>query len=175
MDLGTELPRRLGSAWIFLAMAAVLAVPCLGMAVESADVSGPSAAAAWAGTVAMTLLLVGAPLGLAREVLVRRTFLSDETVSIVKGGRLHQQVAYADLTEVRVRVSGQGGGRFRNERVVLVGPLRAGRGAVLVSRLYVESVRPLLDRLSVEVAQRPGLLTSEVERDWFDQVLATAR
>ena len=112
---------------------------------------------------------------LAREVLVRRTYFSDDTVSIVRGGRLHQQVAYADLTEVRVRVSGQGGGRFRNERVILVGPLRAGRGALLVSRLYVESVRPLLERLAAEVGQRPGLFTSEVERDWFERVLATAR
>lgn len=65
-------------------------------------------------------------------------------------------------------------GALRNEKVFLTGPLRTGSGTVLVSRFYVDSLQPLLQRLEAEVAERPELLQGEVEREYFEQALTTA-
>lgn len=45
---------------------------------------------------------------------------------------------------------------------------------MLVSRFYVDSLQPLLQRLEAEVAERPELLQGEVEREYFEQALTTA-
>lgn len=172
-DLGTELPRRTSMAWILAGAALVLAVPTVSTASLAREESGGTAFGAWAMTTVMALLLVAVPLLLARSILRRRTYVSDEAVTVTTGdGEVRRRVAFADVDEVRVRFSGQGGQALRNERVFLVG---GPDGGVLVSRAYVETVRPLLDRLATEVARRPELLTSDVERAYFEQARATSR
>jgi hypothetical protein len=172
--LGTELPQRHSVAYALLVAAVVLAVPCVRMAQRSWGESGGTAVGAWAMTAVMVLVLVLVPLLLARSILTRHTYVSAEAVTITRGDVVRQQVAYDDLTEVRVRFSGRGGDTMRNDKVFLVGRLTTGRGAVLVSRFQVETLQPLLQRLAVEVAERPELLTSDVERDYFEHALATA-
>lgn len=172
--LGTELPQRHTNALFLLIAALVFAVPCVRMVRSSWGESGGTAVGAWAMTAVMVLLLVVIPLLLVRGILTRHTYVSDETVSVVKGGEVSQQIAFDDLTEIKVRFSGRGGDTFRNEKVFLTGPLRTGRGNVLVSRFYVDSLQPLLERLAAEVAERPELLSSDVERDYFEHALTTA-
>lgn len=122
----------------------------------------------------MALVLVVVPLLLVRGILTRHTYVSDEAVSVVTGSELRQQIAFDDLTEIRVRYSGQGGRTLRNEKVFLSGPLRTGSGTVLVSRFCVDSLQPLLQRLAAEVAERPELLQGEVEREYVERALTTA-
>lgn len=172
--LGTELPQRNTFVWLLLVAALVFAVPCVRMARSAVGESGGAAIGAWAFTAVMALVLVVVPLLLVRSILVRHTYVSDETVSVLAGDTLRQQIAFDDLTEVRVRYSGRGGSTFRNEKVFLLGTLRTGQGQVLVSRFYVDSLQPLLQRLSAEVAERPELLKSEVERGYFEHALTTA-
>ena len=63
----------------------------------------------------------------------------------------------------------------RGETVFLVGRLSSDeRGSLTVSRMYVDTLRPLLTRLQAEVAARPELLTSDVERGFFEHALATS-
>lgn len=171
--LGTELPQRHTFVWVLLVAAAVFAVPVVRTAVKALGESGGTAVGAWAMTAVMALVLVVVPLLLVRSILVRHTYVSDEAVSVVTGDTLRQQVAFDDLTEIRVRYSGRGGA-LRNEKVFLSGSLRTGQGQVLVSRFYVDSLQPLLQRLAAEVAERPELLQGEVERDYFEHALTTA-
>lgn len=172
--LGTELPQRHTFVWFLLIAAVVFAVPVVRTVRSATGESGGTAVGAWAMSAVMALVLVVVPLLLVRSILTRHTYVSDETVSVVKGGELRQQVAFDDLTEIKVRYSGRGGSTFRNEKVFLSGPLRTGSGSVLVSRFYVDSLQPLLQRLAAEVAERPDLLQGEVERDYFDYALTTA-
>jgi hypothetical protein len=172
--LGTELPQRSTITWILLAAAVVFLVPCVRTARRALGESGGTAAGLWAMTAVMALLLVVVPLLIARSIHQRHTYVSDEAVSIVTGDELRQQIAFDDLTAVKVRYSGRGGSTFRNEKVFLEGPLRTGSGTVLVSRMYVDSLQPLLRRLAAEVAERPELLAGEVERDYFEHALTTS-
>ena len=172
--LGTELPQRHTYLWFMLIAALVFAVPCFRMARRSWGESGGTAVGAWAMTAVMVLVLVVAPLLIARSIASRHTFVSDEAVSLTNGDTVRQQIAFDDITEIRVRYSGRGGDTFRNEKVFLIGPLRTGSGTVMVSRMYVDSLQPLLERLTAEVAARPELLTSDVERDFFERAVATA-
>lgn len=172
--LGTELPQRHTFVWFLLIAAVVFAVPVVRTARSTAGESGGPAVGGWAMAAVMALVLVVVPLLLVRGILTRHTYVSDETVSVVTGGELRQQVAFDDLTEIKIRYSGRGGSTFRNEKVFLSGPLRTGYGSVLVSRFYVDSLQPLLQPLAAEVAERPDLLQGEVERDYFDYALTTA-
>ena len=172
--LGTELPQRHTYLGFMLVAALVFAVPCFRMARRSWSETGGTAVGAWAMTAVMVLVLVVAPLLIARSISTRHTFVSDEAVTLVSGDTVRQQIAFADITEIRVRYSGTGGNTFRNEKVFLVGPLRTGSGTVMVSRMYVDSLQPLLERLAAEVAERPELLTSDIERDFFERAVSTA-
>lgn len=172
--LGTELPQRTTMMWILVGAAVIFLVPCVRTARRALGESGGTAAGFWAMTAVMLLLLVVVPLTIARSVHQRHTYVSDEAVTIVKGDEVSQQIAFDDLTEVKVRFSGRGGETFRNEKIFLAGPLRTGRGNVLVSRFYVDSLRPLLERLAVEVEQRPELLTSDAERGFFEHAMTTS-
>ncbi|CAB4919934.1 unannotated protein [freshwater metagenome] len=172
--LGTELPQRHTFVWFLLIAALVFAVPVFRTARTAAGESGGTAIGGWAMAVVMALVLVVVPLLLVRSILARHTYVSDEAVSVVTGGDVRQQIAFDDLTEIKVRYSGRGGSTLRNEKVFLSGPLRAGSGTVLVSRFYVDSLQPLLQRLEAEVAERPELLKGEVERDYFEHALTTA-
>lgn len=172
--LGTELPRRTTIMWLLVAAAAVFLVPCVRTARQARAGSGGTAAGLGGMAAAMVLLLVVVPLVIARSIHRRHTYVSDEGVTVISGDD-RRQIDFADLEEVKVRFSGRGGETFRNEKVFLVGQLTDGRrGVVLVSRSYVETVGPLLRRLAVVVAERPELLTSDVERDNFEQALTTA-
>ena len=171
--LGTELPQRHTFVWFLLIAALVFAVPVVRTARAAMGESGGTAIGAWAMALVMALVLVVAPLLLVRSIVSRHTYVSDEAVSVVSGGEVRQQVAFDDLTAVKVRYSGQGGA-LRNEKVFLEGPLRTGSGTVLVSRFYVDSLQPLLQRLAAEVAERPELLHGEVERDYFEHAVSTA-
>ena len=173
-DLGTELPQRHTFVYFLVIAAAVLAVPVVQTARRSLAESGGTAIAAWAMTAVMLVLLVVVPLLLARSILVRHTFVSGDAVSIVASGEVRQQIAFDDMTEVRVRFSGRGGETVRNDKVFLLGDLTTGRGTVLVSRFHVHTLQPLLRRLASEVAERPELLTSDAERDFFEHALSTA-
>lgn len=172
--LGTELPQRHTFVWFLLIAALVFAVPVVRTARKALGESGGTAIGAWAMAAVMALVLVVVPLLLVRGILARHTYVSDEAVSVVTGGEVRQQIAFDDLTEIRVRYSGRGGTTLRNEKVFLSGPLRTGRGTVLVSRFYVDTLQPLLRRLEAEIAERPELLKGEVERDYFDHALSTA-
>lgn len=172
-DLGTELPQRHTFVWFLLLAALLLAVPCVRMARRSWGESGATAVGAWAMTAVMALVLVVVPLLLVRSILNRHTYVSEGAVTIVIGERVRQQIAFDDVTEVKVRYSGRGGETFRNEKVFLTGALREGRGAVLVSRFHVDTLQPLLERLAVEVEQRPELLSGDVERAYFEHALRT--
>lgn len=172
--LGTELPRRHTYVWLLLVAALVFAVPVLRTGRSAMDDSGGTALGGWAMAVVMAFVLVVVPLLLVRSILARHTYVSDEAVSVVTGGDVRQQIAFDDLTEIKVRYAGRGGSTLRNEKVFLSGPLRTGNGTVLVSRFYVDSLQPLLQRLEAEVAERPELLDGEVERDYFEHALTTA-
>lgn len=172
--LGTELPQRHTFVWFLLIAALVLAVPCVRMARRALDETGGAAAGAWAMTAVMLLVLVVVPLLLVRSILVRHTYVSEDAVTIVAGGEVKQQLAFADVTEVKVRFSGRGGDTFRNEKVFLAGTLREGRGTVLVSRFHVDTLQPLLARLADEVEQRPELLRGDVERAYFEHAMSTS-
>lgn len=171
--LGTELPQRHTFVWILLVAALVFAVPVVRTARAAMGETGGTAIGAWAMAAVMALVLVVVPLLLVRSILSRHTFVSDDSVSVVSGEEVRQQIAFDDLTAVKVRYSGQGGA-LRNEKVFLEGPLQEGSGTVLVSRLYVDSLQPLLQRLAAEVAERPELLQGEVEREYFEHALTTA-
>ena len=171
--LGTELPQRHTFVWVLLVAALVFAVPVVRTAVKAMGESGGTAAGGWAMAAVMALVLVVVPLLLVRSIVSRHTYVSDEAVSVVSGGEVRQQIAFDDLTEVRVRYSGRGG-VLRNEKVFLSGPLRTGSGTVLVSRFYVDSLQPLLQRLAAEVAERPALLKGDVEQEYFEHALTTA-
>ena len=172
--LGTELPQRHTFVWFLLIAALVFAVPVFRTARTALGESGGTAIGGWAMAAVMALVLVVVPLLLVRSILARHTYVSDEAVSVVAGGEVRQQIAFDDLTEVKVRYSGRGGSTLRNEKVFLNGPLRTGSGTVLVSRFYVDSLQPLLQRLEAEVAERPELLQGEVERGYFEHALTTA-
>jgi hypothetical protein len=173
--LGTELPQRHTYVRVLLLMTLFFAVPVVSTAVEAMRESGWAAAGGWAMTVVMVLLLVVVPLLIARSITSRHTYVSDEAVSVVSGGELRQLLAFDDLTEVKVRYTGNGGNLMPKEKIFLSGPMRTGRGSILVSRLYVESLQPLLRRLEAEVADRPELLRSGLERDYFEQAVRSAR
>ena len=172
--LGTELPQRHTFVWFLLIAALVFAVPVFRTARAAMGASGGAAIGGWAMAAVMALVLVVVPLLLVRSILARHTYVSDEAVSVVTGGEVRQQITFDDLTEVKVRYSGRGGSTLRNEKVFLGGPLRTGSGTVLVSRFYVDSLQPLLQRLEAEVAERPELLQGEVEREYFEHALTTA-
>lgn len=172
--LGTELPQRRTFVWFLLIAALVFAVPVVRTARTALGESGGTALGAWAMAAVMALVLVVVPLLLVRSILTRHTYVSDEAVSVVSGGEVRQQVAFAGLTEVKVRHTGEGGKVMPGERVLLSGDLTTGRGTILVSRLYVDSLQPLLQRLAAEVAERPDLLEGDLERSYFEQGLATA-
>jgi hypothetical protein len=171
--LGTELPQRYTFVWFLLIAALVFGVAVVRTAVKAMGETGGTAIGAWAMAAVMALVLVVVPLLLVRSIVSRHTYVSDEAVSVVTGDDLRQQVAFDDLTAVKVRYSGRGGA-LRNEKIFLEGPLRTGSGTVLVSRFYVDSLQPLLQRLAAEVAERPELLQGEVERDYFEHALSTA-
>ena len=172
--LGTELPQRRTFVWILVVAAALLAVPVVRTARAAAGESGAAAIGAWSMAGVMALVLVVVPLLLARSIRGRHTYVSEDAVSVVSGGEVRQQVAFADLMEVRVRSTGRGGRFLPGENVFLDGDLTVGRGKILVSRLYVESLQPLLQRLAVEVAARPELLRGEPERGRFEHALTHA-
>ena len=172
--LGTELPQRGTITWILVAAATVFVVPCLRTARRALDESGGTAAGFWGMTAVMVLLLVVVPLLVARSIHQRHTYLSDDAVTVTSGDD-RRRIDFAALEEVKVRYSTRGGQVFSNEKVFLVGQLADGRrGVVVVSRFYVESLQPLLERLAVEVGQRPGLLSDETERGYFEYALSTA-
>lgn len=174
-DLGTELPQRTVMVRILVGAAVVLTVPTLRTAVTAAGLTGRDAVGAWAMSLVMLAVLVVLPLTLARSIRQRHTFVSDEAVTVITAGGRHRRAAFADLTAVRVRVSGQGGTFLQNEKVFLIGPgdTETSR-VVLVSRMHVATVRPLLDRLATEVERRPVLLSGDLERDYFERALVTA-
>lgn len=172
--LGTELPQRHTFVWFLVIAAAVFAVPVVRTAVKAMGESGGTAIGAWAMAAVMALVLVVVPLLLVRSILTRHTYVSDEAVSVVTGGELSQQIAFDDLTEVKVRYTGDGGSFMPREKIFVSGTPRAGRGTILVSRFYVDSLQPLLRRLEVEVAERPELLRGDLERDNFEQAVKTA-
>lgn len=173
--LGTELPQRTTIMWILLGAAVVFLVPTVRTARRAMGESGGTAAGFWAMAAVMLLVLVLVPAWIARSMHQRHTYLSAEGVTVTSGDDVRKQIAFADLEEVRVRYSGRGGETFRNEQVFLVGRLTGGeRGAVVVSRAQVETLQPLLDRLAAEVARRPELLTSDVERDYFEHAVRTS-
>lgn len=173
--LGTELPQRTSFVWVLALTALVLAIPCLRIARRASGESGVEALGAWAMTAVMILLLVVAPAAIAWSIHRRHTYVSDTAVSVSIGTEVRQQIDFVDLEELRVRVSGTGGDFLRNERIFLIGTLSSGkRGRVVVSRMYVDSLRPLLERLSEELATRPELLSSDLERGYFDRALAVA-
>lgn len=173
--LGIELPQRRALGWALGGAALVFAVPVVRTVSAALDETGGAAIGAWAMAAVMALVLVIVPLLLARGILGRHTYVSDEAVSVVSRRVVRQQVAFADLTDVRVAATGQGGTILPRENVLLTGHLRTGRGTVLVSRLYVDTLQPLLERLAVEVAVRPVLLHGELERDSFERAVANAR
>jgi len=173
--LGTELPQRPTYVWVLLLAALFVAVPVVRTAVKAMGESGSAALGAWAMAAVMALLFVVVPLLIARSIASRHTYVSEEAVSIVTGGELRQQLAFEDMTEVKVRFTGNSGNLMPREKIFLSGPLRAGRGTILVSRLYVDSLQPLLRRLKAEVAERPELLQGELERDYFQQAVRSAR
>jgi hypothetical protein len=172
--LGTELPQRHTFVYFLVIAAVVLAVPVVRTARRAAGEVGGTAIGLWATTVVMLLIFIVVPLLLARGIVVRHTYVSEDAVSIVRAGEVRQQIAFDDLTEVKVRFSGRGGETFRNDKVFLIGTPSTGRGNVLVSRFYVDSLQPLLRRLAAEVEERPELLTSDTERDYFEYALSTA-
>jgi hypothetical protein len=173
--LGTELPQRRTFGWALGGAALVFAVPVVRTVAAALDEAGGAAVGAWAMAAVMALVLVVVPLLLARGILGRHTYVSDDAVSVVSRGEVRQQVAFADLTDVRVAATGQGGRLLPRENVLLSGQLRTGTGTVLVSRLYVDTLQPLLQRLAVEVAARPELMRGELERDSFERAVANSR
>ena len=162
-------------AQFLLIAALVFAVPVVRTAQRALGESGGTAIGAWAMAAVMALVLVVVPLLLVRSIVSRHTYVSEEAVSVVTGGEVRQQIAFDDLTEVKVRYTGDGGKVMPNQKIFLSGPHRTGRGSVLVSRFYVDSLQPLLQRLEVEVAQRPELLQGELERDYFEYAVSNAR
>lgn len=173
--LGTELPQRTTIMWILLGAAVVFLVPTVRTARRAMGESGGTAAGFWAMAAVMLVLLVLVPAWIARSMHQRHTYLSADGVTVTSGDDVRKQIAFADLEEVKVRYSGRGGETFRNEKVFLVGRLASGeRGAVVVSRTHVETLQPLLDRLAAEVARRPELLTSDVERGYFEHAVTTS-
>jgi len=173
--LGTEQPQRRTFVWVLLLATLFFAVPVVSTAVEAMNESGSAAAGAWTMAAFMALLLVVVPLLMARSIASRHTYVSEEAVSIVTGGELRQQLAFEDMTKVEVRFTGNSGNLMPREKIFLSGPLRTGRGTILVSRLYVDSLQPLLRRLQAEVADRPELLQDDLERDYFQQAVRSAR
>jgi hypothetical protein len=172
--LGTELPQRHTFVWVLLIAAAVFAVPVVRTVVKAMGESGGTAIGAWAMAAVMALVLVVVPLLLVRSILSRHTYVSEDAVSVVTGGELRQQIAFDDLTEVKVRFTGDGGKFMPNEKIFLAGQPQTGRGTILVSRFYVDSLQPLLRRLEAEVANRPELLQGDLERDYFEHAVKTA-
>ncbi|MDR7252983.1 hypothetical protein J2X46_001968 [Nocardioides sp. BE266] len=173
--LGTELPQRTTIMWILLAAAVVFLVPTVRTVRRATGESGGTAAGFWGMAVVMLLVLVLLPAWIARSMHERHTYLSDEGVTVTSGDDVRQQIAFADLEEVKVRFGPRGGETFRNEQVFLVGRLASGdRGSVVVSRASVETLQPLLERLSAEVERRPELLTSDVERGFFEHAVKTS-
>ena len=173
--LGTELPQRTTIMWVLVAFAVVFVIPCVRTVRRAAGESGGTAAGWWAMSAAMVVVLVVVPLLVARGIHQRHTYVSDEGVTTTSGDEVRKQIAFADLEEVKVRFSNRGGQALRNETVFLVGRLSSDeRGSLTVSRMYVDTLRPLLTRLQAEVAARPELLTSDVERGFFEHALATS-
>ena len=158
--LGTELPRRLTLPVLLLSGAALFAVPTVrafGLATGE-EMPAAAAAGAWAMALALLLLVEVVPVGLATLMLRSRYVLSDDAISIVRGGRARRRLAFADLDSVRF---GSDRGLALTARTTVV-ELRGTDGTDLrVSGLFVRDLEPLLDRLRQEESRRPGLLEAD--------------
>lgn len=176
-DLGNELPQRMTITWILVGFAVLLLVPTVRTAARavSADTGGQTVGFG-ATALVMAALFVVTPLLVARANHQRHVYVSDEAVTVVSGSD-RTSVAFDDLREVRVRVSGTGGA-FANQKVFLVAGGAGGadgqRRVLSVSRYSVETIQPLLRRLATEVEQRPELLDGDLERGYFEDALRSA-
>lgn len=173
-DLGNELPQRMTITWVLVGFALLLLVPTVRTAARavSADTGGQTLGFG-ATALVMAALFVVTPLLVARANHQRHVYVSDEAVTVVSGTD-RTSVAFDDLREVRVRVSGTGGA-FANQKVFLVAGGADGERRVLsVSRYSVETIQPLLRRLATEVEQRPELLDGDLERGYFEDALRSA-
>ena len=153
--LGTELPRRLTLPVLLLAGAALFAVPTVRAFDLATGEEMPSAAGAWAMALALLLLVEVVPVGLATLMLRSRYVLSDDAISIVRGGRARRRLAFADLVSVRFGSDSGLALTARTTAVELRGPDGTG---LRVSGLFVRDLEPLLERLRQEESRRPGLL-----------------
>ncbi len=178
--LGTELPQRTSVVWLLLACGLVLVIPTLRMVGKAlAEDAMPALLVGWGMTLVVFLLFVVLPLYCAWNLHQRHYVVSDTTVTRLKGDTPTQTMAFADVEEVRARFEGGLGAatpEWFNQAVVMIGTDKSGeRRQLRVSKVFVESLHPLLERLAEEVDRRPQLLTSDAERELFTSALSDAR
>lgn len=164
-DLGAELPQRSTVMWILVGTAVIFLVPTWRMVRSSVDQSGSQQLGWWAMTAAIALLLVVLPLWIARTMSQRHYYVSPDRVTWLQGERIRMQMRFEDVDRVLMRYDGGLGAstpEWFNDAVVLVGRDQDGRERHLrVSRVFVTTLHPLLERVAEDVARRPALMEAD--------------
>jgi hypothetical protein len=171
--LGSELPQRGVFVWAGLGIALCFIFPLVS-AIRKALSETEQVALAWGVVIVMAALLVATPLAAAGSYGRKHVFVSDDAVTVTRGSTVTCHIPLADMTAIRVIVDGGLGPvtpEFWNQAVLLQGP--DGRWTK-VSRTFVTTLTPLLERLAPYVERRPGLIADDQERKLFHDYLAEA-
>ena len=161
-DLGTRLPQRTSLAGVMVLVAVVLTIPTF-RAFRSAA-GGSGSVGSWAVAVGMALVLVLAPLLLARGLRRVHVHVGESMLTRTYGDRVVHELAFSQVTRVRVKREAY----FMT--ITLWGDDPRGRSLVLpVSNAYVSDLEPLARRLDAELERRPDLFPDDDEqRRWSD-------
>ena len=175
-ELGTELPPR----GLFVSAGVLVAVgfawPAFAAVRRTASVREPGEAiGAWALALAVVVLVVVVPLGAAWFFSRLHVFVSHDAVTGTFGDRVRTQLRFEDVSSVRIGTSG-GVGVSTNTAVDVSGHDPSGKPVTVhVSRAFVTTLEPLLERLAQEARLRPTILGEADDRRAFERALAESR
>ena len=111
-------------------------------------------------------MLVALPLGAAWGLAVHHYYVSDSAVSISRGDRILNSIAFADVDRIELeRIGG-----FRG--ATLVDRDAAGGPQEFSLTWATADLRPLIDVLDEEVARRPTLLAEDDRETWREDYLS---
>jgi hypothetical protein len=168
-DPTTVLPPNRGTAVVVAVAALVGWIPLAGVGYQ---LFSRSPSLTWGFALLLTLLLVAmfvvAPLVAIRAILTRRVSVTPDEVVTTRGGHVEARMPLAAVTRIHPLAGTSGLLRSSQRAVTLEGRGPDGTPSNLhVSRTLVATLAPLLDRLSAEIARRPGLLADEEDQETY--------
>lgn len=163
ITLGTQLEPRHGLMWCLVAVGIVMLLPTF-HAVRTAK--RRRGLGGWIAAGALALVLVALPLGAASGLAVHHYYVSDSAVSISRGDRILNSIAFADVDRIELeRIGG-----FRG--ATLVDRDAAGGPQEFSLTWATADLRPLIDVLDEEIARRPALLGEDDRETWREDYLS---